>query len=145
MDNYYNFTNPPTDEIKNIRDWYNYQVGVERERISKPDYALVTDVTVKTYTHNGRGMCLAGEGTCRLTHAGVNYKGSFNDEQEEWTVAPKDLQALLFSCNEDFELYHDNKFYYFQPKQNRLQCVQWAMVSELLHNYHRDDSHKNDE
>lgn len=145
MDNYYNFTNPPTDEIKNIRDWYNYQVGVERERISKPDYTLVTDVTVKTYTHNGRGMCLAGEGTCRLTHEGVNYKGSFNDEQEEWTVAPKDLQALLFSCNEDFELYHDNKFYYFQPKQNRLQCVQWAMVSELLHNYHRDDSHKNDE
>ena len=41
------------------------------------------------------------------------------------------LQALAFSCGEEFELYRGDDLYYFYPEENRDQTVRWAMIVDL--------------
>ena len=133
MNKKYIFTDPPREDIKNIRDWYHFQMAQERNNLQNPDYCLTTAVIVKTYSDLGNGLKVVGEGNCYLTTKGLVYKGTFKGKDVEEFVPPEELQALLFGCDEDFELYHNGEFYYFQPKQNRLQCVEWSLVSELIH------------
>lgn len=133
MNNNYEFVKGNAKGINNIKEWYNYQIEQEKINISNPDYKLSCEVTTKTYKENGKGMIVAGVGRCELTKQGLHYMGTFKDQEQDFIVPPENLQALLFGCNEDFEMYHDGEFYYFVPQKNKLQCVEWAIISELIH------------
>lgn len=140
MDNRYNFVNPPSESIQNIRDWYNYQVNVERQKIQNSDILLKTEVKTKTFNDYGKGFRSLGKGICTLTSAGLTFEAK---DGQTTHLPSHDMPTLLFGCGEDFETYIDGKFYYFIPTKNKNQCVKWGICAELIHEELNTNQQKN--
>ncbi len=133
MDNYYNFVNPPKPSITNIQRWYRYQVQDARRKYGKDAFNLQKEVVLKTYNPYGKGLDVVGEGLCTLNSKTLRYDGTLNGEEHTLEVPLEQLPALPFGCGEDWELYWDNRFYYFVPKHNAKQCVQWSIYADVAH------------
>ena len=39
---------------------------------------------------------------------------------------------MAYSCNEEFELYHNNELHYFYPEKDRQQAARWALLVDML-------------
>jgi hypothetical protein len=50
----------------------------------------------------------------------------------------KNLEALAFSCDEEFELYYEKEQYYFYPKENRRQVTRWGLIADLYRKERHD-------
>ena len=140
MNNRYEFENPPLENIKNIRDWYNYQIEIESERVQDPGFEITCDVTAKTYNKFGKGMDIISQGICKLNKNGLHFESNENSELNA-SVDFNVLKTLLFGCNEDFETYIDDKFYFFIPNGDKRVCVKWAICSEVMHDYLKQNNH----
>lgn len=142
MDNTYKFTNPPVEGINNIRDWYNYQVDFEREQIKKEEFELTCEVKAKTYDEYGKGLKTLGKGVCVFNKEGLTYT-TVKGKPHNAHISSQDLTTLLFGCNEDFETYINDKFYYFIPLKHKQVCVKWSICSELMHKHITENIDKN--
>ena len=131
MDGKYNFINPYGD-IHNLQDWYRFQRDAAQKVYESGKFELKTDVKVKTYDDYGKGMITVGEGVCTLDKDGLRYDGTFKGAEHHLNIPAHAIQALPFGCGEDFETYWDNVFYYFVPKQNKAQCVQWGIYHDVI-------------
>ena len=131
MDGKYQFINPYKN-IHNLQDWYRYQKQEAQKVYDSGNFKLETEVTLKTYDDYGKGMVSVGEGKCVLDKEGLRYDGTFKGEEHHLFIPAHAMQALPFGCGEDFETYWDNIFYYFVPKENKAQCVQWGIYSDIM-------------
>lgn len=107
-----------------IADYYGKLADMEREQIDGT--VLQTDVNVKIF--NDKGKARKCRGICRLDKNDF----SFSSDAEEFTIPTKDIPALAYSCNEEFELYHKGELHYFYPVNNRRQTVRWALLIDIL-------------
>ena len=134
MDSYYNFTNPPIKSIKNIQDWYRYQVKNAQKLYEKGELKLSEQVIVKSYNEYGKGLEIVGEGECVIDGEYFTFEGVYKGEPRniKIEIGSAQLPALPFGCGENWELYHDNIFYYFIPKNNPKQCVKWGIYTDVI-------------
>lgn len=134
MNNYYKFTNNE-HQIKDINDWFNYQIKYEKEKIkNQENYFLKTDVILKMPNKKCNKLVEVGKGICTLNKEKLVYTGTINNEQTTKEFNIKYIPALPFGCAEDFEIYSNNTFYYFCPTKNKKQCVKWSIYAEIAHN-----------
>ena len=68
------------------------------------------------------------QGVCTLTKDGFAYAS----EKNSFAVGFDLLPALPFSCGREFETYHDERLFYFYPKEDREQCARWALIVDLI-------------
>lgn len=83
---------------------------------------------VKTKIFNGKDRPRKESGECIMTKEAFRYVSPSVD----FKIKRGDLQAIPFSCGEEFELYYNNELYYFYPEEERLQCARWALISDML-------------
>ena len=132
MNNKFEFINPPKENIKNIRDWYKYQIELEKQNILSPDFKMQCKVIAKSYEEYGKGLEKLGEGVCTLDKNGLSFECAENQEYNA-SINYLAMQSLLFGCGEDFETYINDRFYFFIPKDNKNVCVKWAICAEQMH------------
>ena len=58
---------------------------------------------------------------------------TYTSDKISFTVPIVKLPALAFSCNSEFELYHEKELYYFYPVKERRQTARWALITDLLY------------
>ena len=116
-------------DIKDIHEYYEAIKELERKEIDninmdiKVDTKIFFDVGKKHYTKKEKGT----------VHLDSN-KFSYIDERGV-TIFEKDLKLLegiAYSVNEEFELYHEDKLYYFYPEGDRKICTRVALLFELI-------------
>ena len=102
---------------------------LEREELKN----LHLETAVRTVVFHEKGRYKTREsGVCTLTSAGFSYRSG----QKSFTIGFDALPALPFSCNEEFEVYHNDDLYYFYPQTNRRQVVRWALLVDLNKEMH---------
>ena len=67
-------------------------------------------------------------GICTLDANGFGYRG----DRTSFSIPLRDLPALPFSCNAEFETYYNGDLYYFYPTENPRQVVRWALLVDRM-------------
>ena len=88
---------------------------------------LKTEVRTKIFP-SGKGKTRTEKGVCTLSKEAFCYAS----ESVRFTIPTKNLPAIAFSCNAEFELYYEQELYYFYPAENRRQCVRWGLFADLI-------------
>ncbi len=112
-------------KIESIDQYYNAIIDLEEKELDK--FELRTKVKTKIFGENG-GPVRKENGECFMNSKEFGYR----TESNGFTIDMKDLPALAFSSNEEFELYHNNELHYFYPVENRRQCARWALLVDLM-------------
>lgn len=116
------------DEPKTISAYYDRIKELEKKELAAPDFKL-GEIAVKTVIFSEKGRYKTRDrGFCTLTREGLFYRS----DKESFSIGIDALPALPFSCNEEFEVYHDDKLYYFYPEENRRQVTRWALFVDLM-------------
>ena len=113
------------DNGKSIADYYDAIKDLEAPQLDTFEFRA--KVKTKIYGEYG-GPIRWEDGECHLNSRELGYRS----EKEEFTIPTGELPALAFSCNEEFELYHNNELHYFYPEQDRLQVARWALLVDML-------------
>ena len=117
-----------------IDAYYRRIQALERESLN----GLHLETPVKTVIYHARGRYRTRDrGVCSLTDAGLSYRS----ERESFTIGFESLPALPFSCNEEFEVYHNDDLYYFYPSTERAQVARWALLVDMMKEK-RDEENK---
>lgn len=119
----------------NIYEWFEYQRSIIEQQLAHSDYTLETKVILKMpkKIKNKVLMKNTGEGICTLSKQGLSYKGMIDGAYVEKFFPISVMATLLFGCDEDFEIYYENHFYYFEPITNRKQVVKWSIFTEVAY------------
>ena len=118
--------------ILDFNDYYQRISQIEEKNLLENDLDLSCEVDVRKFDFKNDKYGIKGKGICRLTKQGLTFKGIINKEEVEFEVPIKQLHALAFSVNEEFECYYEEDLYYFYPTSNRSQCTKWALIVDLL-------------
>ena len=113
------------DNGQSIADYYDTIKALEAPQLDTFEFRA--KVKTKIYGEYG-GPIRWEDGECHLNSREFGYRS----EKEEFTIPTEELPALAFSCNEEFELYHNNELHYFYPEQDRLQVARWALLVDML-------------
>ena len=115
-----------------LDDTYRFEHGLsiaayydrikEIETDSLATETLTAPVRVTVFLQNGGRR--REHGTCTLDANGFGYRG----DRTSFSIPLCDLPALPFSCNAEFETYHNGDLYYFYPTENPRQVVRWALL-----------------
>ena len=114
-----------SDEGKSIPDYYDRICDMEREELEKT--RLTAEVRTKIFSSESHRV-RKETGVCTLSKEAFHYRSS----SVEFTIEMKQLPAIAFSCNKEFELYYNNEQYYFYPTENRKQVARWALLADLI-------------
>ena len=120
LDERYRFRDGPAT----IGAWYDRIRALEEPELDR--FSLQARVRVKIFGADG-GPVRREEGVCALTPEGFSYRS----ERGGFSVPMEDLPALAFSCNEEFELYHEGELHYFYPVEHPQQCARWALLVDM--------------
>lgn len=112
------------DSIGSISGYYGRIRDIEMAGLD--DLDMKAKVHVKIFDFKGKPV--KDEGECFLSKKGFRYVS----ESEDFTIGFDTLQAIPFSCGEEFELYHDGRLYYFYPDNDRQQCARWGLIADIL-------------
>ena len=112
------------DPICSISAYYDKIIEMERKDLDNLD--MHTKVRTKIFNCKDRprkesGECFMTKDTFRYVSGSVSFSVKLNE-----------LQAIPFSCGEEFELYHNDELYYFYPESDRQQCARWALISDMM-------------
>lgn len=119
LDEHYRFENGLT-----IAAYYERIRALERETLlAEP---LTAPVKATVFPEKGRRRHETG--VCTLDRNGF----AFRSDKTSFTVPFDALPALPFSCNTEFETYHNNDLYYFYPTENPRQVARWALLVDLM-------------
>ena len=130
-DDNYSFKNNELG-IKDISEYYKKIVEIEEKIINENGLNLSCEVDVTKFNFKDNIYNIKGTGICRLTKEEFTFNGIVDEKEINFTIPTKQLFALAFSANEEFECYYGDELYYFYPKTNKLQCVKWALLVDLL-------------
>ncbi len=114
-----------TGDIGSIPEYYDRIKDYERAELN--DLMLQTEADVKVYSDN-KPRVRKEKGVCTLTKDEFTYRS----DNIEFSIPTENIPALAFSCNKEFELYHNDLQYYFYPVENRRQAARWALIVDLL-------------
>ena len=106
-----------------------YELIKQTEERELDSLRLEAEVTTVVFSEKGRYKRRGPKGICALTEEGL----SFSSEETSFTVKSDMLPALPFSCNEEFEVYHDDELWYFYPVSDRSQVARWALLVDLMY------------
>ena len=121
LDSHYRFTESPYT----IPEWYD---AIREYEIKELDtLRLETAVDTVIYGADG-GPSRKEKGLCSFDANSFTYES----ENVSFSIPTEKLPALAFSCNEEFELYHEGELYYFYPAENRRQTVRWGLAADLF-------------
>ena len=120
LNNHYLFE----DSVGSIPGYYDRIIAMEKAELD----SLNLNAKVHTKVFDFKGKPKKESGECFMTKDSFRYVS----ENEDFTINRSDLQAIPFSCGEEFELYHDDKLYYFYPDADPQQCARWALISDIL-------------
>lgn len=121
IDESYHFTEEPFT----IGEYYERIKALEKQELD----SLNLETAVDTVIHSEKGRFRTREeGVCTLTNEGFRYSSAANGFSTGFDLLP----ALPFSCGKEFETYHDERLYYFYPKENRNQVARWALIVDLI-------------
>ena len=125
----YRFTTAP----ETIDAYYRRIAALEKETLD----ALHLTTAVNTVIYHETGRYKTKEtGICTLTREGFSYRS----ERISFTIGFDALPALPFSCNEEFEVYHNDDLYYFYPTTDRVQVARWALLVDLMKELHDEEN-----
>ena len=112
------------DPIGSIASYYDRIKEMERKDLEN----LNLHAKVRTKIFNCKDRPRKESGECFMTKDTFRYvSGSVS-----FSVKLNELQAIPFSCGEEFELYHNDELYYFYPESDRQQCARWALISDMM-------------
>ena len=112
------------DPIGSIASYYDRIIEMERKDLEN----LNLHAKVRTKIFNCKDRPRKESGECFMTKDTFRYvSGSVS-----FSVKLNELQAIPFSCGEEFELYHNDELYYFYPESDRQQCARWALISDMM-------------
>ncbi len=123
LDESYRFSGK--EGIRTISQYYNAIRQMERRELGS--FKLVAKVKTKIFGKNG-GPSHSEYGECSLDSSGFGY----HSDSTDFKIPIAELPALAFSCNQEFELYHDGRLHYFYPEQQSRQVARWALFVDLL-------------
>ena len=132
LNQYYRFPKEP----KTIGDYYDRIK--ELERTSLDSFELKTKVHTKIHIGD-TGRSRKEDGECTLNPSSFSYKS----QSMEFSVKLEDMDALAFSCDEEFEIYNGDDLLYFYPVENRQQVARWALLVDLIAQRRRTYEEKN--
>ncbi|MCR5442885.1 MAG: VTT domain-containing protein [Sphaerochaetaceae bacterium] len=112
------------DSIGSIPGYYDKIKDLERAQMD----TIELKAKVRTRIFDGKTKPRNESGECLMTKDFFRYVSSSVD----FTIKRGELQAIPFSCGEEFELYYNNELYYFYPDENPQQCARWALISDML-------------
>ena len=113
------------DEIKTIHNYYEKIKSLELNTLN--EIKLETNVRTKIFKKESHST-KKEKGKCILT----KDKFIYESKKHSFEIELSKLLALPFSCNEEFELYHEDQLYYFYPTDNKRQVVRWALIVDLV-------------
>ena len=112
-------------KTSSIADFYDAIKALEAPELDT--FELRTKVRTKIYGENG-GPIRWENGECSLN----SREFSYHSDKENFKVPTENLPAMAYSCNEEFELYHNNELHYFYPEKDRQQAARWALLVDML-------------
>ena len=112
-------------QTSSIADYYDAIRKLEKPGLDS--FELHANVKTKIYGEYG-GPIRWENGECHLNPKEFRY----HSDKEDFTIPTEELPAMAFSCNEEFELYHNNELHYFYPEENRQQVSRWALLVDML-------------
>ena len=112
-------------KLSSIADFYDAIKALEA--LDLDVFELKTKVHTKIFGENG-GPIRWENGECSLNCRQFCY----HSDKEDFTIPTEELSALAYSCNEEFELYHNNELHYFYPEKDRQQAARWALLVDML-------------
>lgn len=113
------------DSGKSIADYYDAIKALEAPDLDS--FELHAKVKTKIFGEFG-GPIRWENGECHLNAGEFRY----HSDKEDFTIPMEEIPALAYSCNEEFELYHNNELHYFYPEENRQQAARWALLVDML-------------
>ena len=119
-------------KIKDLSDYYRRIFKYEEEQIEKNGVYLETPVKVKKFNFKTNKYDIPGAGKCILTKEAFTFEGIVDKQECKFSIPVQELRAFAFTANEEFECYYDDELYYFYPTENKLQCVKWAQIVDIL-------------
>lgn len=119
-----------SDSIKNIHDWYLMQCNIERKRLE--NVFLEEKVDVEQKDCNNPKNDKTGYGVVTLTKEGLRFKG-YVEKEIEFSIPIKSLKALPFGAGTEIDCYYEDFLYYMYFKENKNQCVKWALIIDELY------------
>ncbi len=138
MDNYYRFSSENAVNLPaNIDAWYKLQKDFEYANTADKDFALSADVTLKMPDADGGKFNEIAKGKAVLSGEGLRFDGG----ETQLFFPLKNLEALPFACKQDFELYSDEKFYYFAPEKPEV-SVRFSVAAEQFHKRYLEEQLK---
>ena len=107
-----------------IANWYDHITEIERKNIREID--LKADVTAKIRSKNGKVR--KEHGRARLTFDEFTY------ESENVSVRYKteNMNAMLFTAGDHFEIYHNDEMYFLCPDEQPQQSARWAHAVDIM-------------
>ena len=118
--------------ILDFNGYYQRISEIEKNRLLNEELDLSIEVKVRKFDFKNDYYKNKGEGICRLTKESFSFKGKVNNDEIEFEIPIKQLHALAFSVNEEFECYYGEDLYYFYPTENRSICTKLALIVDLL-------------
>ena len=112
-------------KTSSIADFYDAIKALEAPELDT--FELRTKVKTKVFGENG-GPIRWESGECSLNCREFCY----HSDKEDFTVPTEEMPAMAYSCNEEFELYHNNELHYFYPEKDRQQVARWALLVDML-------------
>ena len=114
------------EKINNIHTYYSAIKDYEKQCLT--DINLSVNVNVKIFNTNNNHY-YNENGIFTLTDRGVSY---FKDGKQVFFYSIDSLEGIAYSVNEEFELYHNNRLYYFYPEGDKRICTRLALIYDLL-------------
>ena len=74
-----------------------------------------------------------GYGICKLNNKYFSFDGIVGKEEVKFDIEIKNLKALAYSVDEEFECYYGDDLFYFYPKTNTRQCAKWSLIVDELY------------
>ena len=121
----YTFDNDIDGKPGTISSYYSRIRAIEEADID--NIFLKTSVNTKIFDKNMK-LRKKEKGECELTAEAFSYRS----DSVSFTIPAEKLDALPFSCGEEFETYYENELYYFYPEKERVQVVRWALIVDIL-------------
>ncbi len=114
-----------TEEPHTIGEYYDRIIELEKKELDSLDFRAEVDTVI--FSEEGRYRTKE-QGVCTLNKDGFSYSSAAHSFSVGYDLLP----ALPFSCGKEFETYHDEKLFYFYPKENRIQVARWALIVDLI-------------
>ncbi len=113
--------------LRDISEWYETQRESERKNVAEGT-VLSCSVKARKLDQFYPSRDVYGEGVITLEGNRIRFDGEINGEKVSFG---RELQALAYSCSEEFEFYDRNVLYYFYPKEEPRLCAKYALYVDM--------------